>query len=71
MGWLAFCLTDDCGSALLSGLGGFVADFCSEAVAGKTVVYSVTCCSFRLSEIFTSSLVGVVMTLKDFTGKLL
>ena len=71
MGWLAVSLTDDCGLALLSGSGGFVAGFCSDVVSGKTVVYSVTCCSFRLSEIFTSSLVGVVMPLKDFTGTLL
>ena len=44
------------GSVLLSGSGGF----CSHAVAGKTVVWSVTCSSFTFSELFTSSLVGEV-----------
>ena len=35
MGWLAVCLTDNCGSALLSGSGGFVADFALMLLLGK------------------------------------
>ena len=57
-GWersdLQFYLTGDCGSALLSGSGGFVVGFGSNAVAGKMVVCSVTCCSLRFSELVTS-----------------
>ena len=34
-----------------SGSGGFETGFCSKAVAGKTVVCSVTCCSLKFSEL--------------------
>ena len=44
-----------------SGSGGFETGFCSEAVAGKTVVCSVTCCSLKFSELFTSSMVDEAM----------
>ena len=73
MGWLslAVCLTGDCDSALLSGSGGFVAGFGSDAVAGKMVVCSVTYCFLRFSELFTLFLVGEATPLKDIAGKLL
>ena len=52
-----------------SGSGGFETGFCSKAVAGKTVVCSVTCCSLKFSELLTSSMVDEAMPLKDMAGK--
>ena len=53
----------------LSGSSGFQTGFCLEAVAGKTVVCSVTCCSLKFRELFTSSMVDEAVPLKDKAGK--